>query len=37
MIFFDGAAYAIIVIGLAVGLVELAWLVLELFRGPKVR
>jgi hypothetical protein len=33
MIFFDGAAYAIIVIGL----VALGRLVLELFRGPKVR
>jgi hypothetical protein len=37
MIFFDGAVYAIIVIGLAVGLVELVRLALELFRGPKVR
>jgi len=37
MIFFDGAAYAIVVIGIAVGLVALGRLVLELFRGPRVR
>jgi hypothetical protein len=37
MIFFDGAVYAVIVIGLAVGLVELVRLVLELLGGPKVR
>ena len=33
MIFFDGAVYAIVVIGL----VELVRLALEFFRGPKVR
>jgi|SoiMethySBSTD1v2_1073268.scaffolds.fasta_scaffold06449_23 hypothetical protein len=37
MIFFDGAAYAIVVIGIAVGLVALGRLVRELFRGPRVR
>ncbi len=37
MIVFDGAAYAILVIGIAVGLVELVRLALEFFRGPKVR
>ena len=37
MIVFDGAAYAILVIGIAVGLVELVRLALEFFKGPKVR
>ena len=37
MTVFDGAVYAIIVIGIAVGLVVLVMMLKELFKGPKLR
>jgi hypothetical protein len=37
MTFFDGAAYAIVVIGIAAGLAVLVALLKALFKGPKLR